>query len=358
MPGGQPSSPHIQCALWRSASLDGTRSGREIAQPSDGDDAHCWICGGVLVDLDALKMFDSGGAALTDEVLTNNVASPAQAGATGMACAAHGLRLKVVAKGRADRVAAAGAAPAWLRRGPGPSAWGLMRAARLVRAEGSGLIRLSVRRSGRMVAAVAGDAGECFMSGSKVLPTSRLEPGTALAQTQPSMPGRVGLDAPALSVMTDLTQLRAATTAPSATLAQAEQTMIYQGVRMLFVVAHMPHIEGLVTTTDLHGERQMRAVHERGLRYDELCVADVMTPLAMLDAVDFDRMKSARVGDVIDALKDHGRNHLLVMERPAGLARRVVRGVISRAQIERQTGVTIDLLPIASSFSEIKQALD
>jgi len=83
-----------------------------------------------------------------------------------------------------------------------------------------------------------------------------------------------------------------------------------------------------------------------------------MTPLAMLDAVDFDRMKSARVGDVIDALKDHGRNHLLVMERPAGLARRVVRGVISRAQIERQTGVTIDLLPIASSFSEIKQALD
>jgi hypothetical protein len=34
-----------------------------------------------------------------------------------------------------------------------------------------------------------------------------------------------------------------------------------------------------------------------------------------------------------------------------------VRGVISRAQIERQLGTTLDIAPIASSFSEIERAL-
>lgn len=196
------------------------------------------------------------------------------------------------------------------------------------------------------------------MSKSHALPTFRIAPGTALAQASPAVPGRVGLEAPALSVMTDLTLVRAATVHPSTTLRQAEQTMIYQGVRMLFVVTHMPNIEGLVTTTDFHGERQMRAVHQRGLQYDELCVADVMTGLAMLDAVDYARMHSATVADAIAALEQHGRHHLLVLEQAGPDTPCRVRGVISRSQIERQTGMAIDLLPVASSFSEMfEQAL-
>jgi hypothetical protein len=91
--------------------------------------------------------------------------------------------------------------------------------------------------------------------------------------------------------MTDLTQVRAATTQPSTTLRQAEQAMIYQGVRMLFVVTEMPAIEGLITATDMHGDKQMRAVHERGVHYDDLCVGDVMTELPMLNAVDYARMR-------------------------------------------------------------------
>ena len=195
------------------------------------------------------------------------------------------------------------------------------------------------------------------MSTSAPLPTFRLEPGTALAQAGPSNSAPVDLDSPALRVMTDLTQMRAATTQPSTTLRQAEQIMIYQGVRMLFVVSDMPAVEGLITSMDLHGDKQMRAVHERGLRYDDLCVADVMTETAMLDAIDYGRMKSATVGDAIATLKRHGRNHLLVVESATPQSPRRLRGVISRSQIERQLGVAIDITPIASSFSEIERAL-
>ena len=195
------------------------------------------------------------------------------------------------------------------------------------------------------------------MNRDAVLSTFRLEPGTAIAQAQPWQAAPVTLDSPALAVMTDLTQVKAATTAPGTSLRQAEQMMIYQGVRMLFVVTDMPSIEGLITTTDLRGERQMRLVHERNVRYDELCVADVMTGLSMLDAIDHARMRTAAVGDVIATLKRFGRNHLLVVEAATPQTPRRVRGILSRAQIERQLGVPVDVTPIANSFAEIEQAL-
>ncbi len=195
------------------------------------------------------------------------------------------------------------------------------------------------------------------MNRHAVLSTFRLEPGTAIAQASPKSNLPVGIAAPALDVMTDLTRVKAATIGPSASLHQAEQTMVYQGVRMLFVVSDMPSIEGLITSTDLRGETQMRLVHERNVHYDDLCVADVMTGLPMLDAIDFERMKTATVGDVIATLKRFGRNHLLVVQDAAPMSPRRVRGVISRTQIERQLGEAIDVTPVASTFSEIERAL-
>jgi CBS domain-containing protein len=195
------------------------------------------------------------------------------------------------------------------------------------------------------------------MNRDAALPTSHLEPGRLLAQTAPRHDSPVTIDSPAIDVMTDLTKVKAATTQPSTTLLQAEQLMIYQGVRMPFVVTDMPSIEGLITTTDLRGDRQMRVVHERNLRYDELCVADVMTELAILDAIGYHRMKTAAVGNVIATLERFGRNHLLVVEDATEYTPRRVRGVISRSQIERQLGRAIELAPIASNFSEIERAL-
>jgi len=189
------------------------------------------------------------------------------------------------------------------------------------------------------------------------LPTFRLDPGVSLAQANPGHTAPVTLDSPALDVMTDLTLVKAATTQPTTSLRQAEQTMIYLGVRMLFVVSDMPAFVGLVTSTDLHGDKQMRTVHERHARYDELSVADVMTELAALDAIDHERMRTASVGNVVATLQRHGRHHLLVVEHASGSAPRRVRGVVSKSQIERQLGISFDVTPIASSFSEIERAL-
>ena len=195
------------------------------------------------------------------------------------------------------------------------------------------------------------------MHANAAIPTFRLPPGISLAQASPWHTSEVTLESPALDVMTDLTQVKAATIRPDATLEQAEQTMIYQGVRMLFVVSDMPELEGLITSTDLRGERQMRLVHARQLRFDEMRVADVMTELGWLDAIEFGHMRSATVGNMIATLKRVGRNHLLVVQVATSSTPLRVRGVVSRAQIERQLGTVIDITEIASNFSEVERAL-
>lgn len=200
------------------------------------------------------------------------------------------------------------------------------------------------------------------MDATTALPTRLLGTGASLAHARPGQTHPVTLDSPALDVMTDLTLVKAATAAPGTLLRQAEQVMIYQGVRMLFVVSEMPAIEGLITTTDLQGDRPMRVVQQRGVHHDELTVGDIMTPLAMLDAIALADLSHASVAQVIATLVRHGRNHLLVTDTtadaaPDGGTTPRVRGVLSRAQIERQLGRTIDVPEIAHSFAELGQML-
>jgi CBS-domain-containing membrane protein len=195
------------------------------------------------------------------------------------------------------------------------------------------------------------------MNENSAMPTFRVEPGTSIAQASPWQTEPVTLDSPALKVMTDLTLVKAATTSPSISLKQAEQLMIYQGVRMLFVVTDMPSVEGLITSTDVRGDRPMRIVHERNLHYDELIVADVMTNLSMLDAIDYGLMSHASVSNLVATLKKFGRNHLLVVQQADGDSPLRVRGVVSRSQIERQLGAPIQITEIAHSFAEIGRAL-
>ncbi len=189
------------------------------------------------------------------------------------------------------------------------------------------------------------------------LPARSLRPGVSVARTLLAPTAAVTPASPASAVMTDLTQVRAVTVNPTTALRQAEQFMIHQRVHMLFVVSEMPELQGLVTTTDLRGDRVMRAVQERNVHYEDLCVADAMTPLSMLDAIDYARLKAARVSNVVATLRKHGRNHLLVIEAASGGEPERVRGVISRAQVERQLDTVIEASGPALDLAEIGQAM-
>ena len=98
-------------------------------------------------------------------------------------------------------------------------------------------------------------------------------------------------------------------------------------------------------------------MQQRNLRYDELTVSHVMTPLSELDAIDFAVMRFATVSNVIATLRRYGRNHLLVTELPSAAAPGRVRGVVSRTQIERQLGMAVPVTEVANTFAEVVKML-
>jgi CBS domain-containing protein len=190
-----------------------------------------------------------------------------------------------------------------------------------------------------------------------LLSSFRFPGATRFAQPKPHAAQQVTLASPALSVMTDLELVRAATVRPDETLVMAREHMIHQGVRLLFVVSDMPCVDGLITTTDLDGERPMQGTARRGVRYDDLVVADVMSALATLDAVGMDDLRRATVAKVIATIRHLGRRHMLVVDHGQDGQTPVLRGVISQAQIERQLGQTIDVIEQAHNFAEITASL-
>jgi len=189
------------------------------------------------------------------------------------------------------------------------------------------------------------------------LPTYRVPDGTCIVQAQVPPKPQVTLDSPALAVLTDLTEIRAATASPRVSLGDAERIMIQQGVRLLFVVTEMPCVDGIVTLQDMRGERPVRVLEERRVRREQLQVKDVMTPLSELDAVDYGSFAEATVGEVVATLLRFNHPYLIVIEASTAESAARVRGLVSQSQVERQLGSPLPGGEVASSFAEIQRAL-
>jgi len=178
---------------------------------------------------------------------------------------------------------------------------------------------------------------------------------------------RVGAESPAAQVMTDLARVAPATIRPQAPLAGANQFMITRGVRLLLVTDEHESVLGVLTASDILSEKPMRAAIDRGLRRDELTVADVMTPAEQVEVIAYADVEGARVGHVLETLRRGGRQHALVVDFdqiPSGrpltppAQRTMVRGIFSISQIARQLGVAVPAgAEVARTFSEIESAI-
>ena len=82
---------------------------------------------------------------------------------------------------------------------------------------------------------------------------------------------------------------------------------------------------------------------------------DVMTAQDALEVLDFESIRTAKVGHIVSTLKRSGRQHAIVAER--GSSPHLVRGVFSTTQIARQLGVAIPTSEVARTFAEIEAQL-
>ena len=184
----------------------------------------------------------------------------------------------------------------------------------------------------------------------------RLQPGVGYAQPTQAVPDKVTLDDGATSVMTDLTRVTAIIILPGDTVDEAHRRMIQRGVRLLLVVDQDRKVVGLLTASDILGEKPVLATSGRGLRRQEVMVRDVMTPQENLEVLDMADVRAAKVGQIVATLKKAGRQHAVVVERDA-TNRQLVRGLFSATQVARQLGVTIQTSKVARTFSEIESML-
>ena len=186
------------------------------------------------------------------------------------------------------------------------------------------------------------------------LPIRELGAGAGFRRPAQSQASRVTMGSPALEVMTDLARTSPATIRPQAPLSGANQFMITRGVRLLLVVdEEHEKVLGVITASDLLGERALQVAVSRGLRRDELTVRDVMTPATQVEVIALADVEGSRVGHVLETLRRAGRQHALVVD-----AERMVRGIFSISQIARQLGVSVPAGgEVARTFSEIEAAL-
>lgn len=188
------------------------------------------------------------------------------------------------------------------------------------------------------------------------VPFTLLKPGTAFHSPVQTLPEHVSLESPAIEVMTDLKQVSAVVIRPDDTVDEAGKRMIQRGVRSLLVLDHDRKVAGLVTATDILGEKPMKVIAQRGCRRDEILVSDIMTPQERLEVMDMDDVRTARVGNIVATLQASGRQHAMAVDHDAE-GRVKLRGLFSVTQIARQLGMAIQTLETARTFAEIESLL-
>lgn len=188
------------------------------------------------------------------------------------------------------------------------------------------------------------------------IPARPMRPGALVRQPEREAAPAVTAEDPALAVMTDLNRVPAVLVDPDVNIEAAMRIMIRRNVRSLFVANVDNEIVGLITSTDLLGEKPLQYIQQYGGRRADIQVRDLMTPQASLEVLPMAQVASSRVGHIAATLRHSGRQHAMAVEEgPDG--RQLVRGVFSASQLERQLGQPISTGLVAHTFAEIEAAL-
>lgn len=161
----------------------------------------------------------------------------------------------------------------------------------------------------------------------------------------------VSRTSPATEVMTDLQHAMAYTISPTASIVDADNKMILCGVRLLFVTDSDNELVGLITSTDILGERSLNYLREHGGDRNDIIVQAIMTKREHIEAISYPEVVRASVGDIIATLHDAGRQHVLVVDNDS------VRGLFSATAVARRIGEDVQVEMRAQTFAELEAAL-
>ena len=169
--------------------------------------------------------------------------------------------------------------------------------------------------------------------------------------------GDITMDSPASELVTDFAVTAGRSIQGSASIGQALATMKQAGVRLLLVHDHDGTFTGVVTSRELQGGRVvMRAMTRFNVQRDEVTTDMVQIPRAELQGIPLAVLKRARVGDLVETLRQSGESHLLVTEQGDD-GKPSVRGLVAPSRVGKALGLDLEHPPEARNFADICRAV-
>ena len=161
----------------------------------------------------------------------------------------------------------------------------------------------------------------------------------------------VDAHSPALNVLTDFREHKPLVVSHNVRAVDVEASMRRQHVRLKLVVDDHEDFLGIVSLDDLNEEEILKKV-AYGFDRFELLVTDFMRPRHSVKSLNYAELESARISDLIEALKSAGQQHCLVLDRQ----KQCVRGLVSASDVARKMKLPVDLTS-SVSFSRVYRAL-
>ena len=159
---------------------------------------------------------------------------------------------------------------------------------------------------------------------------------------------RLELSSDATTVITDFTRRVPQVVLKDVDIDHALYMMVNGHVRSKMVIDHDDTFLGVVNSKDLTGRKVLSIAQQRNQARSDLTVEDLMTRKADLHAMPYAMVQLAKIGDVLETLKDLGHQHVLLVDNEG-----VLRGMISASDIARALHIPVNILQKAHSFKDI-----
>lgn len=159
----------------------------------------------------------------------------------------------------------------------------------------------------------------------------------------------LSLESPALDILTDFKKIEPLVIDQSSNLLEAEDLMKKTHVKLKLVLDKGAFV-GAISFGDLIGEKAMALANHTPR--SEILVSEVMTPRSCLKAIEYKDLRYAKIKDILETLRNEGRQHFLVIDGEE----HYIRGIFSASDIARRLHVPIRIDRV-SSFVDIYKAL-
>ncbi len=120
--------------------------------------------------------------------------------------------------------------------------------------------------------------------------------GAGFSRPTQVLPQNVTLNDPAVNVMTDLRCVSVVNVRAKTSMEKANAKMIRYGVRTLLVLDDADKVSGLLTASDVLGEKPVRFLQQVGGTHADIMVSDVMTMQRELEVLNLEDVLQADVG--------------------------------------------------------------